>query len=149
MFRKTTSNKEDKPSLWKELYHTWEDQINILHLKLLNILRSYPKTIYASMVSSILLSIGCFFYLPKKPNNNAQSPSKSLLTGFSSGIGNIASSASAAKELLELQSIVENLVHKDSLTQQDSVMVLYVFERMQKIENSIIRPKVPDKLTQK
>lgn len=149
MFRKTTSNKVDKPSLWKELYHRWEDQINILNIKFLTLLKSYPKAIYATMVLSMLISVACFFYIPKTPKDQSQSPSANLLSGFSSGLGNIATSVGAAKELLELQSIVENLIHKDSLTHQDSIMVLFVFDRMQQIENSIINSKTEDTITHK
>lgn len=149
MFRRITSNNKDKPPIWQELYNRWEDHIGRIQRSFFYIINSYPKTIYSLMVSSILISLGCFFYLPKSQKDKTQVPAKNLLSGFYSGMGSIAYSASATKELFELQSIVEQLVRKDSLTQQDSAMVLYVFERMQKIENSIINSKMPDTLTHK
>lgn len=149
MFRRITSNKQDQPSLWQELYNRWEDHIGKIQRSFFYIINSYPKTVYGVMVSSILISLGCFFYFPKTHKDTTQAPAKSLLSGFYAGMGSIAYSASATKELFELQSIVEQLVRKDSLTHQDSAMVLYVFERMQKIETSIINSKMPDTLVHK
>lgn len=149
MFRRITSNNENQPSIWQELYNRWEDRIVRIQRRFFYIINSYPKSVYAAMVSSILISLGCFFYLPKTHKDKTKAPTKSLLSGFYSGMGSIAYSASATKELFELQSIVEQLVRKDSLTHQDSAMVLYVFERMQKIENSIINSKRPDTLAHK
>ena len=149
MFRKIISNKEKQPSIWQELYNRWEDHIGRIQRWFFYIINSYPKSVYAAMVSSILISLGCFFYIPKTKKDKTQAPTKSLLSGFYAGMGSIAYTASATKELFELQSLVEQLVRKDSLTHQDSAMVLYVFERMQKIENSIINSKRPDTLTHK
>lgn len=149
MFRKITSNQVDKPTLWQEIYKRWEDQINILSIKITAILINYPRAIYSVMITSILISLVCFFYLPKIPQQNTPITSASMINSVSSSIGSIASTAGAAKEILELQSILENIVNKDSLTQQDSMMVLYVFERMQQIENSIIKPTLHDSLTHK
>lgn len=149
MFRRITSNNENQPSIWQELYNRWEDRIVRIQRRFFYIINSYPKSVYAAMVSSILISLGCFFYLPKTHKDKTKAPTKSLLSGFYSGMGSIAYSASATKELFELQSIVEQLVRKDSLTHQDSAMVLYVFDRMQKIENSIINSKRPDTLAHK
>ncbi|MCA5004039.1 hypothetical protein [Sphingobacterium bovistauri] len=144
MFKKPTSDKVDKPTIWLEIYNRWEDQINFIKIKIITILRIYPRIIFAFMVTSILISIVCFFYLYKSPKDNHELSSAPLLGSVTSSIGSIASSAGALKELLALQSIIENIVSKDSLTHQDSIMVLHVFERMQKIENSMKKPKISD-----
>lgn len=149
MFRKITSNMQDKPTLWLELHKVWESRLQTLKARVVILLKKYPKTIYYLMIVSMLLSLACFFYLPKKPLDPTPIPSRGLLGELSVGIGHIASSATAAKELLELQSIVENIISKDSLSQQDSVLIAYVLDKMQSIEYSMRQTNSADRLMQK
>lgn len=146
MFRKTTSNNQDKPTLWQEVFNIWEDKINILKVKITAILKSYPRAIYAFMIITILISLVCFFYLPAPKKVSTVLNSENIMSDISLSIGSIAKSAGAAKELIELQNLLEDIVSKDSLTQQDSMVVLYVFEKMQLIEKNIIKPSISDSL---
>lgn len=141
-----SSNKAYRSTIWQELYNSWKHHIHKLSPRIIMFLKNYPRAIYTAMVTSILISLVCFFYLPKNSKDSATLSSPSLLSSVSSGIGSIALSAGAAKELLELQSIIENVYSKDSLTNQDSIMVLYVLERMQKIQSSINNTKMPNTL---
>lgn len=146
MYRKMSSNKAYRSTIWQALYNSWKHHIHRLSPRIITLLKNYPRAIYTAMVTSILISLVCFFYLPKNFKDSAKQSSPSLLSSVSSGISSIALSAGAAKELLELQSIIENVYSKDSLTNQDSIMVLYVLERMQKIQSNISNTKMPNTL---
>lgn len=102
-----------------------------------NFLESRPKTVYAFMVVSIVSSAIIAFTVmkPPKPSPNTTDPSVASLV--SSGFGNLASTAAALGDLLELQAAVNGLLDKDSLTTTDSLMLDSALTRMHQIENQM------------
>lgn len=108
------------------------------HLQMFkNFLESRPKAVYAFMVVSIVTSAIIVFTVmkPPKPSPNTNDPSVASLV--TSGFGNLASSAAALGDLLELQAAVNGLLDKDSLTTTDSLMLDSALTRMHQIENQM------------
>lgn len=136
MSRKTTYNSTLRPSIWKEIYTHHKVHFDRITNKCTSLIIAYPQTIFAFMITSILISIGCFFLIPK--DKTAQKlPSSALIGSMQTSMNGLVSTASVMSELLELNGLIQNIVKKDSLNHQDSIFLIHILDRMQILEKSI------------
>jgi hypothetical protein len=148
MSRKTTSNTAFKPTIWQEIYKHYEVYFDLIARKCTSLLKAYPRTIFTGMIISILLSIGCFFFIPRKIPSET-SPTSSIIGSMQTSISGLASTASVMKELLALNGLIENVVKKESLNQQDSIFLIQALERMQILEKSLVTQNNPPTINDK
>lgn len=100
-------------------------------------LESRPITIYIIMVAAMAISAILSFLVLKPAKRSPETIKASVTTVFSSGLGDLASTASALKDLLELQQVVNGLMDRDSLGTADSLVLDSALTRMQQIEKQI------------
>ena len=133
MFKKTTSNKSES-SVWKEIGKEFSRYTVHLRRCVRSKLSTYPKQVFMFMVSCILISICCFFMLPRQMEvKMVKNPQ--LSAPIADGMGNIFGSISDLKEVLELQAVLEGLSKKDNLDKQDSMILIQIKDRLLSLEN--------------
>ncbi len=133
MFKKITSNKSES-SVWHEISREFSRYTVQLKRCVRSKLSTYPKQVYMFMVLCILVSIGCFFLLPRQKEVKMEKNPK-LSVPITNGMGNIFGSISDLKEVLELQAILEGLSKKDNLDKQDSLILIQIKDRLLSLEN--------------
>lgn len=133
MSRKITSNKSES-SVWKEIGKEFSRYTVHLRRFVRSKLSTYPKQVFMFMVLCIVISICCFFMLPRQKEVKMVKNPK-LSGPISDGMGNIFGSISDLKEVLELQAILEGLSKKDNLDKQDSMILIQIKDRLLLLEN--------------
>jgi len=133
MFKKITSNKSES-SVWNEISREFSRYTVQLKRCVRSKLSTYPQQVYMFMVLCILVSIGCFFLLPRQKEVKMEKNPK-LSVPITNGMGNIFGSISDLKEVLELQAILEGLSKKDNLDKQDSLILIQIKDRLLSLEN--------------
>lgn len=133
MFKKIISNKSES-SVWNEISREFSRYTVQLKRFVRSKLSTYPKQVYMFMVLCILVSIGCFFLLPRQKEVKMEKNPK-LSVPITNGMGNIFGSISDLKEVLELQAILEGLSKKDNLDKQDSIILIQIKDRLLSLEN--------------
>ncbi len=133
MFRKITSNKSES-SVWKEIGNEFSRYTVHLRRCVRSKLSTYPKQVFMFMVSCILISICCFFMLPRQKEVKMVKNPK-LSAPIADGMGNIFGSISDLKEVLELQAVLEGLSKKENLDKQDSMILIQIKDSLLSLEN--------------
>ncbi|SPZ92128.1 Uncharacterised protein [Sphingobacterium multivorum] len=133
MFKKTTSNKSES-SVWKEIGSEFSRYTVHLRKCVMSKLGTYPKQVFMFMVLCILISICCFFMLPRQKEVKMVKNPK-LSAPIADGMGNIFGSISDLKEVLELQAVLEGLSKKDNLDKQDSMILIQIKDRLLSLGN--------------
>lgn len=133
MFKKITSNRSES-SVWKEIGNEFSRYTIHFRRCVRSKLSTYPKQVFMFMVLCILISICCFFMLPRqKEVKMVKNPQ--LSAPIADGMGNIFGSISDLKEVLELQAVLEGLSKKDNLDKQDSMILIQIKDRLLSLEN--------------
>lgn len=133
MFRKIISNKPES-SLLKEISREFSAYTHRIKKFVRSRLIAYPRQIYILMILCIMVSICCFFLLPKpKDAKMAKNPHHGQ--PVTDGMGHIIASISDLKEIIELQAIVDGLSKKKNLDKQDSLILIQIKERLFTLEN--------------
>ncbi len=133
MFRKITSNKSES-SVWKEIGKEFSRYTVHLRRFVRSKLSTYPKQVFMFMVLCVVISICCFFMLPRQKEVKMEKNAK-LSAPIADGMGNIFGSISDLKEVLELQAVLEGLSKKDHLDKQDSMILIQIKDRLLSLEN--------------
>lgn len=136
MFKKITSNRPPETTVWTAFYKEFGKYIdgNITRTK--RFLEARPRTVFFAMVLSILVSVGCFLFLPK------ETPKKdpvhlSMQQPLMDGMSGIVTTVSALKELLEIRAVLDGLIEKDSLDSSDSLLMENAIDRIQILEKRL------------
>lgn len=140
MFKKTTSNKSES-SVWKEIGSEFSKYTVHLRKCVRSKLSTYPKQVFMFMVLCILISICCFFMLPRQKEVKIVKNPK-LSAPIADGMGNIFGSISDLKEVLELQAVLEGLLKKDNLDKQDSMILIQIKDRLLSLENHNVKDSI-------
>ncbi|CDT00908.1 conserved hypothetical protein [Sphingobacterium sp. PM2-P1-29] len=133
MFRKITSNRNPKNTIWSEIHNEFSRYTNKLGNFLQFILGRYPNAIFCFMIAVIVISLAWVFFARKEPVkkqnlNVADNP-------ISNSMGQIFGSISDLKEIIELQAIMDVLSKKEKLEVQDSLILVEIKERLFHLEN--------------
>lgn len=136
MFKKTTSNRPPDTTVWAAFYKEFDKYIEGSITRSKRFLEARPRTVFFAMVLSILISIGCFLFLPK------ETPKKdplqlSVQQPLMNGMGGIVTTVSTLKELLEIRTVLDTLMQKDSLDSSDSLLMERAIDRMQILEKRL------------
>lgn len=140
MFKKTTSNKSES-SVWKEIGSEFSRYTVHLRKCVRSKLSTYPKQVFMFMVLCILISICCFFMLPRQKEVKMVKNPK-LSAPIADGMGNISGSISDLKEVLELQAVLDGLSKKDHLDKQDSMILIQIRDRLLSLENHNVKDSI-------
>jgi len=135
MYRKT--HFKTRPDLYKELGN--EFGIYFLQIRAFwkRISARYPAQIFAVMVTSILLSgILAFTVMRVKVARPLPSISGSG-SDMSQGLGQIVGAGQALKKVLDLQNQINTVLHKDSLTAKDSLLVKNAIRQLENIHHEL------------
>ena len=142
MFKKTTSNSPPDTTVWTAFYREFGKYTDgsIAHTK--RFLEARPRTVFIAMVLSILVSVGCFLFLPEeKPKKD--SPNLFVQQPLTDGMGSIVTTVSTLKELLEIRTVLDGLIEKDSLDSSDSLLMENAIDRIQILEKRLSEANKP------
>ncbi|MDM1050346.1 MULTISPECIES: hypothetical protein [Sphingobacterium] len=136
MFKKITSNRPPDTTVWTAFYREFGKYIDGGAHRTKRFLEARPRTVFFAMVASILVSVGCFLFLPK------ETPKKeplqlSVQQPLMDGMGGIVITVSALKELLEIRTVLDTLMQKDNLDSSDSLLMERAIDRMQVLEKRL------------
>lgn len=136
MFRKTTSNRSPGTTVLGEFQKEFGRYIDGVSGRAKRFLESRPLAVFFAMVTAILVSIGFFLFAPKKPpqKNTAQ---LSIQQPVTDGMVGIASTVSTLRELLEINSVLDGMLEKDSLDSTDSLLIEHAIDRIQLLEKQL------------
>jgi len=136
MFKKITSNRPPDTTLWTAFYKEFGRYIDGSIVRTKRFLEARPRTVFLAMVLSILVSVGCFLFLPKEiPQNDTVH--LSVQQPLMDGMGGIVTTVSALKELLEIRTVLDSLMEKENLDSSDSLLMERAIDRMQILEKRL------------
>lgn len=136
MFRKITSNRTPGTTVWTAFYGEFGKYIDGSIARTKQFLEARPLAVFLAMVVIILVSVGCFLFLPKKPVQK-DTTRISIEQPIKDGMGGIVSTVSTLKELLEINSVLDGLLKKDSLDSNDSLVMEKAIDRIQQLEKQL------------
>lgn len=133
MYRKTHS--KPRPDLFQEL----RKEFGIYFFRfgaLWKLIRErYPRQIFTLMLFSILLSGGLAFTVMRV--KNAEPLPSLFASGAVPDIGVAFNTGQALKEVLDLQNQINTVLHKDSLTAADSLLVKSAIQQLESIHHKL------------
>lgn len=136
MFKKITSNRPPDTTLWTAFHKEFGRYIDGSIARTKRFLEARPRTVFFAMVVSILVSVGCFLFLPKEiPQKDTVE--LSVQQPLVDGMGGIVTTVSALKELLEIRTILDSLMEKENLDSSDSLLMERAIDRMQILEKRL------------
>jgi len=136
MFKKITSNRPPDTTLWTAFYKEFGKYIDGSIIRTKRFLEARPRAVFSAMVLSILVSVGCFLFLPKEMPKK-EPLQLSVQQPLMDGMGGIVTTVSALKELLEIRTVLDPLMQKDSLDSADSLLMESAIDRMQILEKRL------------
>jgi len=142
MFKKITSNRPPDTTVWTAFYREFGKYIDRGTHRTKQFLETRPRTVFIAMVLSILVSVGCFLFLPK------ETPQKDpvhlyVQQPLMDGMGGIVTTVSTLKELLEIRTVLDGLIEKDSLDSSDSLLMENAIDRIQILEKRLSEANKP------
>lgn len=136
MFRKITSNRPPGTTVWSEFHKEFGRYIDVVSGRAKRFLESRPLSVFLAMVTAIAVSLGCSLFVPKKPPQK-DTVRISVQRPIMEGMGGIVSTVSALRELLEINSVLDGLLEKDSLESADSLIMGRAIDRIQLLEKQL------------
>jgi len=136
MFKKITSNRPPDTTVWTAFYKEFGKYIDGSITRTKRFLEARPRTVFFAMVLSILVSVGCFLFLPKETQKK-EPLQLSVQQPLTDGMGGIVTTVSTLKELLEIRTVLDVLMQKDSLDSTDSLLMENAIDRMQILERRL------------
>lgn len=135
MYRKT--HFKPRPNLYLELRKEFGTYFSRLHAFWKNISIRYPRQIFIVMLASILLS-GVLAFTVMRVKETGPLPSVSGSgASVTQGFGQILESGQALKKVLDLQNQINTVLHKDSLTAADSLLVKNAIRQLETIHHEL------------
>lgn len=142
MFKKITSNRPPDTTVWTAFYREFGKYIDGGTHRAKHFLETRPRTVFIAMVLSILVSVGCFLFLPKETPKN-DSTNLFVQQPLTDGMGGIVTTVSTLKELLEIRTVLDGLIEKDSLDSSDSLLMENAIDRIQILEKRLSEANKP------
>ena len=136
MFKKITSNRPPDTTLWAAFYKEFGKYIDGSIIRTKRFLEARPRAVFSAMVVSILVSVSCFLFLPKEIPKK-EPLQLSVQQPLMDGMGGIVTTVSALKELLEIRTVLDTLMQKESLDSADSLLMESAIDRMQILEKRL------------
>lgn len=143
MFKKITSNHPPDTTVWIAFYREFGKYIDRGAHRTKQFLETRPRTVFIAMVLSILVSVGCFLFLPKETQKK-EPFQLSVQQPLTDGMGGIVTTVSTLKELLEIRAVLDGLMQKDSLDSTDSLLMENAIDRMQVLEKRLSEANKPN-----
>lgn len=139
MYRKT--HFKARPDLFQELKKEFGAYFLSLGTSWKGISARYPRQIFILMLASILLS-GVLAFTVMRVKNTGPLPSLSGSgADLTQGFGQIAGAGQALKKVLDLQNQINTVLHKDSLTAADSLLLKNAIRQLETIHHELnIKP---------
>jgi len=136
MFKKITSNRPPDTTLWTAFHKEFGRYIDGSIARTKRFLEAQPRTVFFAMVLSILISVGCFLFLPKEiPQKDTVH--LSVRQPLMDKMGGIVTTVSALKELLEIRTVLDSLMEKENLDSSDSLLMERAIDRMHILEKRL------------
>lgn len=121
-----------KITVLSELKREFSGIVEASSNKLSSFIKSSPRTIFASMIVMIGCSLLlCFTVLRIEPK--VINPEKKALVKVESGFLEIGKTVTTLKKTLEMREAMKVLLSKDSLTSQDSVVMIGMIDELEQI----------------
>ncbi|WP_316777904.1 hypothetical protein [Pedobacter antarcticus] len=141
MYRKT--HFKPRPNLYLELRKEFGAYFFRLQALWKNISTKYPRQIFVVMLTGILFS-GVLAFTIMRVKETRPLPSISE-TGadVSQGFGQIVDAGQALRKVLDLQNQINTVLHKDSLTAADSLLVKNAIRQLETIHHELNVKPIP------
>jgi hypothetical protein len=135
MYRKT--HFKPRPNLYLELRKEFGGHFSRMHVLWKNVSARYPRQIFIVMLVSILLS-SILAFTVMRVKEAGQLPSiSSTGADVTQGFGGILDAGHALKKVLDLQNQINTVLHKDSLTAADSLLVKNALRQLETIHQEL------------
>jgi hypothetical protein len=129
MFRKITSNRNPRDTLYSEIKKEFAPYHTSFRAKLTKIAQQYPRFLFAIMVINITLSLVLVFKVLRHPM-----PLKKVIVATPSGFDQILLAGEKLKKAIALKRIIDSLSSKTKLTAKDSLMLDSALDQFQKLK---------------
>src|SRR5690606_34902141 len=118
------------------VYREFGKYIDGFSVRIRRFLESRPLAVFLAMVISILVSVGCFLFIPKKKplEDDTRISIQQPMVG---GMNDIVSTVSTLKELLEINAVLDGLLEKDGLDSSDSLLMEQAIDRVRILEKQL------------
>ncbi|WP_166333028.1 hypothetical protein [Sphingobacterium chungjuense] len=136
MFKKITSNRSPDTTVWAAFYEEFCKYIDGSIIPAKRLIEARPHAVFSIMVIAILISASCFLFLPKEIPKK-EPLQLSLQQPLMDGMGSVVTTVSALKELLEIRTVLDTLMRKESLDSSDSLLMESAIDRMQILEGRL------------
>ncbi|MFD2964382.1 MULTISPECIES: hypothetical protein [Olivibacter] len=135
MYRKT--HFKPRPDLYREIGKEFGAYFSRLGDLWKRISARYPRQIFILMLASILFS-GVLAFTVMRVKDTAPLPSLSGTgTNVTQGFGQIIGAGQALQKVLDLQNQINTVLHKDSLTAADSLLVKNAIRQLEIIHHKL------------
>jgi hypothetical protein len=130
MFRKITSNRNPKDTLYSELKKEFGPYHKSLRGKFQKIAQNYPKFVFAMMVINIVLSV----ILTMTVFRRHPRPAKKVIIATPSGLDQILQAGEKLKKTISLKRTIDSLSEKKNLSGKDSTLLDSALDQFQKLK---------------
>lgn len=135
MYRKT--HFKTRPDLYQELSKEFGAYFLRIGSLWKRISARYPRQIFAVMVTSILLSVVLSFTVMRVKVTEPLPSISGSGEDVAHGLGQIVGAGQALKKVLDLQNKINTVLHKDSLTARDSLLVKNAIRQLEIIHHEL------------
>jgi hypothetical protein len=135
MYRKT--HFKPRPNLYLELRKEFGAYFLRLQALWKNISTKYPRQIFIVMLASILFSGVLAFTIMRVKETRPLPSVSSSGAGVTQGFGQILDAGQALRKVLDLQNQINTVLHKDSLTAADSLLVKSAIRQLETIHHEL------------
>lgn len=110
---------------------------------IINYLERHPKKIFLIMVAILCVSIvgTVLFSILKKPDERPELSTTTesfTLDPLAQGLGGIVKAGTSMSEAMQLKDEIQVILSKKTLTRKDSIQLLSAFERLERINKSLL-----------
>jgi hypothetical protein len=143
MFKKLTSNRDPRDTLWNELQKEFGGYYDKATASGRGFVNRYPRPVFFVMIVLMLLSIGLSFtvFRNHEPTAKNRKAAKANPSPLSTGFGQVMQAGEALRETIILKQQVDSLIAKKQLTKADSATLEKALDKLQQLNNHLDRTK--------
>lgn len=141
MFKKITSNRDPRDTLWSELQKEFGGYAGMIGSAGRGFVNRNPRFVFAAMILLMLVSVGLSFtvFRHREPPAKIRKAQKPVNSPLSSGFGQLLQTGEALRETISLKQQVDSLIAKKQLTAADSAALEKALDKLQQLNKNFKR----------
>lgn len=139
MFKRITSNRDPRDTLFSELKKEFGPYYQTASAKSKSLLTQYPRFWFGTMIFFLLVSLGLSFtvFRNREPPAKQKASVKQAAEPVSTGLGRILKAGAALRQTIVLKRHVDSLIGKDHLTAADSADLEKALDQLNKMHTAL------------